>query len=307
MDGKRLCRQLRQMLNEESGSNYLDSFTTYDLLNQGAARLNRKIKHLEDTIAITTVADQADYTLPADFVMNIRQDNNGRDLVRYSDGATFNYIPERDDDVRWRNKPYSVTSVSTPTDYSIAYDDTEDAQVSSTATSTAAATAGKCTLTDSSAPFADVQAGDTIHNTTDGSMGVVLSKTSSEILITALFDGTANDWTSGDAYVIQPQAKYKLTLDPPPNTASQTITLDYLRRPKPVYSDYDVFQFPIEYQEALVQYAVGVYKYRSQMIEEANAWFMMAQKTVKDATGMTNKTLNKRRVNVNFKRKQRNY
>ncbi len=307
MDTKRLSRQLRQMLNEESGSNYLDSFTSYDLLNQGATLLNTKLKHLEDTIDITTVADQADYTLPADFLMNVRVNSEGRGIVRYSDGATLYTIPEKDDDVRWRNKTYTVTSVDVPTSYSIVYDDIEDSQVSSTATSTGAATAGKCTLTDSTAPFADVEAGDTVHNTTDGSMGVVLSKTSSSVIVTALFDGTANDWTSSDAYVIQPQAKYKLTLDPPPDTSSETVTLDYLRKHKPAYSDYDVFQFPTQYQDALVYYAVGFYKMRMQLVEEANVWFAHADKLLRGYIGPHNKALSRKKVNVNYKKRQRNY
>ena len=307
MDGKRLRRQLRQMLNEESGSNYLDSFTSYDLLNQAANQLNTKIRHIETSVDITTVASQADYTLPANYLLNVRQNNLGRNLIRFDDGATLHAIPEKDDDIRWKNKSYTVTSTDVPTSFSIAYDDVEDSQVSSTATSTGAATAGKCTLTDSTAPFADVQACDTIHNITDGSTGVVLSKTSSSSLITALFDGLNNDWSSGDSYIIQPQAKYKITLDPPPSSSGNTITLDYLRRAKPVYSDYDLFQFPVQYQDSLVYYAVAFYKMRMQLTDEAQVWFGNADKLLKGHNRSHNKSLNYRRVILNFKKKQRNY
>lgn len=307
MDGKRLSRQLRQMLNEESGSNYLDSFTTFDLLNQAATQLNGKLEHLETTIDVTTVADQADYTLPANFLKIARVDSTGRSIIRYNDGSTFFYIPMKDDDLRFKNKTFSTTSVEVPDSFSIVYDDTEDTQVTGTETSGGSLVAGKSTLTDSTAGFSDVEAGDTVHNTTDGAMGIVLSKTSSTVLVTAMFDGTNNYWTSSDAYVIQPQAKYKLTLQPPPSTASETLTVGFLRRPKPVYSDYDVFQFPVQFQDALVYYAVGFYKYRNQMHDEGNLWFGSADKMVRDYNKSSNETFDRRRAIVNFKKRQRNY
>lgn len=307
MDGKRLSRQLRQMLNEESGSNYLDSFTSFDLLNQGAQKLNNKLEQLETAIEITTVADQADYTLPANFTRLVRVNGLGRGLIRFDDGAALHNIIEKDDDLRYRNKAFTVTSANVPSSFAIVYDDTEDTQVTGTETTGGSLVAGKATLIDSTAPFADVEAGDTVHNTTDGAMGVVLSKTSSSQLITAMFDGTNNFWTSADAYVIQPQAKYKLTLDPPPDTSSLTVTVDYLRRPKPVYSDFDSFQFPIQYQDALVFYAVGFNKYRHQMIDEGNTWFAHADLSVRESTKSTNQAFNKRRAIVNFKKRQRNY
>ena len=81
MDGKRLSRMLRSMLNEESGSNYLDSFTTYDLLNQASGQLNNKLEQLETTVELTTVANQADYTLPANYMRLTRVNEEGRKIV----------------------------------------------------------------------------------------------------------------------------------------------------------------------------------------------------------------------------------
>ncbi len=312
MDGKRLSRQLRSMLNEESGSNYLDSFTTYDLLNQAAGQLNNKLEQLETTTNLTTVANQADYTLPANYMRLIREDSIGRKIIRYvadtdEDEEVNYYLPMIDDDVRFRDATYEVTSQAVPDSFSIQYDDAEDTQVTGTETTGGSLVAGKATLIDSTAPFADVEAGDTVHNTDDGAMGVVLSKTSTSQLITAMFGGTNNFWTSADAYVIQPQAKYKMTITPPPSIADETITVEYLRRPKPVYSDYDSFQFPIQYQDALVFYAVGFYKYRNQMNTEGNTWFGHADKLVRESNKAANQTRGRRRVIVNFKKRQRNY
>jgi hypothetical protein len=307
MDGKRLSRQLRQMMNEESGSNYLDSFTTFDLLNQAAMKLNEKIEHIQTSETLTTVADQDSYTLDADYIRLTILNGKGRELIRYSDGSTFYYIPRVDEDLSFRNKTYTTTSVSIPDSFDIVYDDTEDTQVTGTATSTVAKVSGKTTLNDTAADFSDVEPHDTIHNTTDGSMGVVISKTSTTVLVVALFDGTANDWTSGDAYVIQPQAKYKLVLTPPPSTANESVIVPYLKRPKPVYSDYDQFQFPIQYMDAIVFYAVGFYKYRHQMNAEGNMWFGHADNLVRQYNKSHNTSLGKRRISVNLKKKQRNY
>ncbi len=307
MDGKRLTRQLRQLLNEESGSNYLDSFTTYDLLNQAAQKLNDKVRHIKAIQELTTIADQASYTLRPDYIKFTRESHLGRPIVRFDDGTTFHYLPLKDDDVRFRNKTYTTTSVDVPESFSIEYDESEDSQVTGTETTGGSLAAGKSTLTDSAANFNDVNPGDTIHNTTDGAMGVVLSKTSSTVLVTALFDGTNNFWTSADAYVIQPQAKYKITLTPPPSNASNTVTVEYLKRPKPVYSDYDVFMFPLQYMDAILFYSVGFYKYRNQMQDEGNTWFAHADAIVKKYGETHNKGMGNRRAIVNFKKRQRNY
>jgi|2_EtaG_2_1085320.scaffolds.fasta_scaffold00367_15 hypothetical protein len=307
MDGKRLSYALRNLLNEEDGSNQLDAFTTFDLLNDGAAKLNRKLRHITADQSITTVADQSDYTLDAEFITLYREETLGKYLTKYSDGTTMYNLTEIDDDVRFRNQSNeTVTSQSIPSGFSVMFDQTEDSQVTGTATSTVAKVAGKTTLNDTAADFSDVSPGDTIHNTSDGSLGVVLSKTSSTVLVTALFGGTANDWTSTDAYVIQPQARYKIVLNPPPSTTGHTITVPYIKRPKPVYSDYDMFMFPNHFKNALLFYAAGFYKYRESQPNEGNVWFGQADLAVKEATQSSNKTLNRRRVEVNFKRRQRN-
>lgn len=307
MDGKRLSRQLRQMMNEESGSNYLDSFTTFDLLNQAAIKLNDKIEHLETSEDITTVADQASYTLSADYMRLTNVNQLGRELVRYSDGATFHYLPRVDGDLRFRNRPFTAPTKTIPDNFDITSRAGEDAQVTGTETTGGSLVAGKATLIDSAGDFTNIEPHDTIHNTTDGSMGVVLSKTNVTTLVTALFDGTNNFWTSGDAYVIQPQAKYRMILTPAPDTASHIVTVPYLRRPKPVYSDYDAFQFPIQYQDALVFYAVGFYKYRHQMNEEGNAWFVAADNLLRQYNKAHNSATGRRRIIVNLKKRQRNY
>ena len=87
MDGKLMAYELRQLLNEEAGSNQLDDFTTFNLLNKGMARLNCRIRHVTKDQSITTVADQTDYTLNADFINLYRKDAYGYRIIKYSDGS----------------------------------------------------------------------------------------------------------------------------------------------------------------------------------------------------------------------------
>jgi len=307
MDGKRLSYELRQLLNEEEGSNQIDSFTTFNLLNRGAVKLNQRIKHIKKDQSITTVADQTDYTLDADYLSLYREDNLGYEIVKYSDGTTMHNLRATDEDSFFRNQTNeTVTSVTIPDSIAIVDDKTLDSQVSGTTTSAGAAAAGKATLTDTGADFTDVSGGDTVHNTSDGSMGVVISKTSSTVLVTALFGGTDNDWSSADAYVIQPQARYKIVLEPPPKTAGHTVTVPYIARPVPVYSDYDMFRFPSHYMDALIYFSAGFYKFRSDEPNFGNVWFQQAELAVRATVGNSNRALNKKRVRVNLKRRQRN-
>ena len=307
MDGKLMAYEQRQLLNEEAGSNQLDDFTTFNLLNKGMARLNCRIRHVTKDQSITTVADQTDYTLNADFINLYRKDAYGYRIIKYSDGTTMHNLRLTDEDAKFRNQTNeTVTSVSIPESFSLVDDKTLDSQVTGTATSTVAKTAGKSTLNDSAGDFSDVSPHDVVHNTTDGSFGKVISKTSSTVLVVALFNGTNNDWTSSDAYVIQPGGRYKIVLDPPPSTGSETITVPYIARPAPVYSDYDMIRIPDIYQEALIYFAAGFYKYRDGEASFANVWFTTAEEAVKRMVGDSIKALHKRRVAVNMKRRQRN-
>jgi hypothetical protein len=101
-----------------------------------------------------------------------------------------------------------------------------------------------------------------VHNTTDGSHGYVVALSSATAVVTALFYGTDNDWTNGDAYIINPQHRYEIYLDPPPSTNGHSIYVPYVKRPAPVFSAYRFYTFPSGYDNVLVHYAAWLYKYR---------------------------------------------
>lgn len=301
MDGKSLLYDLRQTLNEDSGSDFLDNRTSYSYLHDAAIEFVDRTESLRSTQSITTVADQVGYTLNADFMRLYLRDNEHEFFIKYNDGSANNFLKFKDyQDIILGDQ---TTSVAIPDFFTITDDPTLDSQVAGTATSAGAKTAGQATLNDTAADFADVSAGDIVHNTTDGSDGFVLSKTSSTVLVTALFGGTADDWDSSDAYVIQPQGRFRIVLDPPPSTAAHTITVEYVQEPPIVASDYGAYRFASRFSDPLVKYAAFLYKYRDREADFGNAWFQVFDRAVRMIGHSLNKTLGRQGFTVNMKKR----
>lgn len=301
MDGKEALYRLRNLLNEEADSGFLDEKTSYDYINDAAREFAGRTKCLKNSQAITTVGSQTGYTLNANFMSLYLKNENNRHYALYNDGSSsyndFIYWKDYEDIILADN----VDSVAKPSHFTIIDDSTLDTQVTGTATSTGAATGGQCTLTDTAADFSNASAGDIVHNTTDGSDGVVLSKTSTTELVTALFNGTADDWTSGDAYVVQPQGRIQLILDPLPSTSGHTLTVHYIQRPDPVFSDYGTFRFQPQYMDAIIKYAAFLYKYRDREPNYGDAYFQYWDRQVRMANHSINSTFKRNRITVNMK------
>jgi hypothetical protein len=303
MDGKELLRNLRQVLNEASDSGFIDAKTSYDYLNQAAYEFIRRTKFLRASQSITTVANQTAYDLNTDFMELYLRDGQNIPFISINNGSTDQYIFWRDyEDVVYEG---NTTPVEIPGFFTILNSSTLDTRISSTTTSTGAASAGEATLTDTGADFSDVSAGDVVHNITDGSDGIVLSKTSSTVLVTALFAGTNNDWSSGDSYVIQPQGKLQIVLDPACSVANYTITVHYIQKPAPVYSDYGMFRIPAQYMDSLIKYAAWLYKYRDREPNYGDAFYAHFDRQVRTQANTINGTLRRNDVSVNLKARRR--
>jgi len=298
MDGKQLLYNLRQLLNESSGSGFLDDYTSYYFLYEAAKEFVKLTKCLRSSTTITTVAGQTDYVLPADFMELYQRNDSGKFFLKYTESSNVHFLQHLDyEDISFRN---NTTSVSVPNNFSI-LDNAMLDRVSGTTTSAGTSSGGEATLTDTAGDFSDVEAGDIVHNTTDGSDGMVLSKTSSTVLVTALFGGTANDYTSGDAYVTQPQGRLKLILDPPPSTAGHTISVPYVQRPLPVFSNYGIYRFQPQYSEAIVKYAAWLYTYRDDSPKFGDAFYQYWDRQVRSAASALNSSFNRRKIQVNLK------
>ena len=302
MDGKLYLRDLRDLLNESSNSSWFSEFTAYQNIYQAAIEFTLRTKCLRSTQTITTEASQSDYTLNADFLDFFMREDGNRRFIKMSDGITDYFIPFRDyEDVYYGN---NTASQAIPDYFTITDASSLSDRITGTTTSVGTSSGGECTLTDtsSSTKFANVSAGDIVHNTTDGSDGIVLSKTSNTALVTALFEGTNNDWTGGDAYVIQPQGRYKIVVDPATSTAGYTITVPYVTRPAPVFSDYGMYKFPSQYSSALVKYAFWLYKYRDGEPSFGDAMYVFFDNQCRLFGASITKSLReKRQISVNFR------
>lgn len=303
MDGKWILRQLRGLLKEDEDSDFLTDFESYGYLYDAAVTFAAHTRCLKGTQSITTVADQKSYTLNADFTEMYLKNESNRFYLILNDGSYNTFITFKDyEDILYSDND---DSVPIPDNFTIQDVESLGDRITSTATSTGSNTAGECTLTDTTATFEDnVSIGDIVHNTTDGSDGIVLSVVSDTELTTALLDGTDNDWTSGDSYVIQPQGRLRIVIDPPPSTSGYTITVHYIKRPDPVYSDYGVYRFPSQYGSALVKYAGWLYKYSDMEPQTGDAYFRYWQYMLKEAKAKLDSTFRRTRFSVNLKKRR---
>lgn len=299
MDGSIMLYQLRQLLQEGSTSTFLDERTSYDNLYEGACALVSELGLLTDTQTITTVATQSLYDINANYLCLFLRDDQNQYILKYNDGSNDTWVSFRDYGYAYQNDGADDQSI--PNSFSIV-DKSLPTNISSTATADGASSGGQCTLTDSTAPFASVSAGDTVHNTTDGSEGIVLSVTSTSAIVTSLFGGTDNDWTNADAYVLVPQARKQLYLNPASLTAGHTITFKYICKPDPVYSDYGQYRIPSVYMPAVVKYAAWLYKYRDREPNFGDAWYKFWEMQLRKGKANENKTPMGQSFSVNMRK-----
>ena len=300
MDGQRALYELRQLLQEDSGSGFLDDFSSYGWLNEAASEIAWDSKSTRTTQTITTSAAQASYDLNPDYLGLYLQNRSKNYYIQYNDGTNNTFI-------NW--KPYEEIvygdrgqeSASIPNHFTVIDNPTMPSQITGKATSAGAASGGSSTLTSTTGDFSNAYMHDTVHNTTDGSMGVVISKTSSTVITTALFGGTDDDWTSSDSYVIQPQPRFQLVFDPKPSTASHTVTVSYIQRPPPVFHSYGVFRLPQVVVPSIVKRAAWMYKYRDREPDYGDKWYAHSQACINRYLNQADHMLRRKRFTVNLK------
>ena len=299
MDGESLLYKVRQLLSETSGSSWLDDRTTYDYLYEGAKGFVARTDCLTSSQTITTVAEQSAYTLNADFLHLYLTNDSNEFYVKYYDTSGYTFVTFREyDGIYYSNQ---TTSKSIPDHFTIQDYQTIPAQVTGTCSTAGALSNGEAVLTDSTASFASsVSAGDTIHNTTDSAHGVVLDVTSGTALRTAMFGGTDNDWDLSDAYIIVPQGRLRLIVDPPSSTSGHSIYVPYIQCPVPVYSSYRQYRIPVRASEALASFAAWKYKYRDREPNFGDALYKMYENEIRIAGRKLNNAFQRRGFRVSF-------
>jgi len=304
MDGYSLKRDLRTLLLDESANKFYSDRVMYYALHLAAIKFVQRTECLKTAQTITTAASTSDYDLNPDFMGLHLKDSQGNWYARYyAPGTTSNpYIIFHRDYERIVYADNSTAS-AIPSSFSIKNNPTQDTNISGTATSAGTLNNGESALNDTGASFESyINVGDELHNTTDDTHGYVLEVTSDIQLQTAIFDstGTAAAWGSGDAYLIKPQPKNLLVLDPASSTASYSLIVDYVQRPAPVYSSYRGYNISNEYSDALVFYAAWYCKYIDREPNFSDRLYTESEKVMRMASMRLNRTFRREGFKVNF-------
>lgn len=303
MDGKTLYNGVVRLIDEIPNCTIrVAPRATYDFLYEAACTFIRYTACLKSSQTITMVADQTAYDLNADFLAPYWLNDMNERIVRYYDGSNYSYPTMRDygDILRSGN----TTSVTVPYNFALITKTTQGSQVTGTTTSAGAATAGASTLTQSTGTFlTTVSAGDEVYNTTDGSSGVVMEVTSNTALVTALFDGGDNEWGSGDAFVITPQPRKQIVIDPPPSTAGHTVMIPYLQKPSPVYSERRSYRIDNMYASTIEKYAAWLYLSKEGKQNFGAMWREHFEQVVREAAGDYRQLYGRHAFRVNMKKR----
>lgn len=312
MDGRELLYNFREVLGEPVGSGWLDTKSQYYFLDRGGIKVAELMGLLHAEQSITTVADQRRYNLDAQYIgLHIRDESTGDYIIKYNDGSTDSFLPFTPFTNVITDNQTSSTTV--PDRFSISDRLTQFSRVTGTTTSAGAidSETSESTLTASADTFSTdgVSPRDVVHSTSNKYSGYVLEVSSETALITAMFDdadgSTKRGWGGSDTYAIQPQPRKQLVLDPPPSTASHTITVFSIVKPLPVFSDFRTFGFSEQYCMAAVYFAASIYKRRDKDFEKANDFFQLADnelRLIKDASDTAYHKSRTMRVNMKKRR-----
>lgn len=263
MDGKTARLFTERLIRAVSKANIINRKLTYDLIGQGAEEFVSLTTAIKESMTITTVAEQASYDLNANFMqLYLKTDNQrgGDFFIQYNDGTDTHIVLFK----AYQNVIYDnqTTSIEIPSNFTLHEKTSLEDSISSSTTSAGTESGGQSTLTDTGTTFTDesVSARDIVHNSTKDATGVITA-VDTNALTTAIFDHDGNPvgWASGDSYVIQPVPRLQLQFDPPPSTASHTVTIYYVAKPNPVYTDYLTWQIQDQWHKAFCYWAADAY------------------------------------------------
>jgi hypothetical protein len=126
--------------------------------------------------------------------------------------------------------------------------------------------------------------------------------TSSTSVVTALFGGTTNIWTSGDGFIAIPQPRKQLVFTQP-FSGTGTLTFEYVQRPSPVYSSYRSYRIDSYYASAVVKYAAWLYKYRDREPNFGDAFYKIWDMQLRKMKAAEGKGTKRPSWKVNFNKR----
>jgi hypothetical protein len=285
MDGLMLIRETLDYLDQETASTLKnsDQRVLYKELDKAAVEFVRQTHCLKSsTFTITTVEDHQEYALPPDFLNLYMKNGRGRFFIKFYDGSSYSYpVKIEHEDIFWDN---DQDSREIPDCFAVIDAQELPARINGAADAAGSRVAGECTLQDDSMLFTTtnlVYPRDVIHNTTDRSDGLIVSVTDATHLSTVLFNGKKNSWSQNDAFVIRREPVKKLVFSAPCSTAGYTVTIPYVCKPAPVYSDYAAWMIPEESHSAICAEAAFQYENRKDDFTSADRHHAMFLAEVK--------------------------
>ena len=300
MIGAILQQQLYQLLSEFSPkSTWIDIKTTFDYLYEAAKDFSKETGSCHGSQTITTVANNAAYNLNPNFLEVLTKDDHNKPVISFYDGSSTDWLSMESYD----NFLQNGNPPGTPTEFCIT-DASMGSRVTGTATSAGAQTGGESLLVDASADFSLMYPGDIVINTKEEYYGYCIG-TGTTSITTAMFDLTVRggqyaSWASGDTYIVQPAGRYQVIVDPPPAISGQILTVSYFAKPIPVYSDYGMYPFATGYEEALVKYAVWLYKYRDSKPAYADPLYVVYERYMRKGKHVNRKAVGAKGFRINF-------
>lgn len=307
MVGHVLTRQLRERLGENSTSSWINVQLSYDLIYEAVLEFVDRTACLQKSGNITTGANLSSYTLPYDFQRLYMRDTNGDYFIRYvdSNNSVNNIIFDDYTNIILNNNTDN-NSVAVPSTFCILPSSAAN-QVSNntTAAGTIDSNTSLSTMTDANGSFVStVSVGDDVFDTLNSYSGKVVTVSSNTALSTALYasNGTAVGWANATTYMIQPQMRFSLVVDPPTETANETITIYYVYKPDIVYSPYKAYPIHYQYLSPIVDYAAWLYKYRDMEPNFGDKWYIAFDTITKQLKNRYDTSVRKKGWTVNFKR-----
>ena len=273
MDGLTLFTQLSQALSESSDSSWIDKKTSFDYLYEAACEFVRETECLTASQSIIPIGSTSAYDLNPDFYFLYLTDDQNVFFIKYNDGTNDYMIKYREySPIVYGNM---TTAQAIPDSFTITDKRSATVNITGVATGAAAGAGGESILIDSGATFlSTVSVGDIIHNTTKSADGIVVVVTSNSQLVTAILkSGTSSNWTTSDGYIIVPQGRKQIMFSPAFMNTGGTVTVEYVQKPIPVYSDYRSYRFNPVYMSAIVKYAAWLYKFRDREPSFADAFY----------------------------------
>jgi hypothetical protein len=283
MDGKEIVQTVIDIVESNQLPNNLrqDTRVIYKYADLAAQKWCDITGYLVKTGSIKTVDGTQVYDLPSDFNRVYTKDENYDGVLKYYDGSDY-YFPVEVafSDIFVDN---NTDEQDYPMQYAIYRTETRKAPITGTVDSTGTLTAGQSLLNDTTGLFTTtnlIHERDVVHNTTDGSDGIVLSVTDASNVQSALFGGANNFWTTGDAYNISRHPLYQLYFDSPLSTTDHTITIPYIATPTPVFTDYGYWNLPEDASYAICCEAIFMYMTRMALEISPNRFHKVFQESI---------------------------